>query len=162
MQHNNKKNCDATLIVLARKRAQVQLFTKPSTLYSTHFPTFPTFLVKPAHYTRVTFLKKSSPKVFKKLPKTGSSNQPMLAANAKLGTLFFGTLKNQDFQSWKSCLLSSSVHPPKIFWEKSRFFRTDRQTHTHTHTSSLDHAHGRKERFAQLYQISFLGRTNKT
>ena len=99
VQRNNKKNCDATLIVLARKRAQVQFFTKPSTLYSTHFPTFSTFLVKPAHYTRLTFLEKSSPKVFKKLPKTGSSNQPMLGANAQLGTSFFGTLKNTDFSS---------------------------------------------------------------
>ena len=109
VQHNNKNNCDATLILLARKRAQVQLFTKPSTLYSTHFPTFSTFLVKPAHYTRVTFLEKSSPKVSTMLPKTGTSNQPWLTANAKLGTLFFGTLRNQDFQSWKSCLLSSSM-----------------------------------------------------
>ena len=84
---------------------------KTSTLYSSHF------------------FQKSSPKVFKKLPKTGSLNQPWLTANAKLGTSFFGTLRNQDFQSWKSCLLSSSVHPLKTV-EKNHVFpwRTDGRT----------------------------------
>ena len=93
------------------------------------------------------FFEKSSPKVFKMLPKTGTSNQPWLTANAKLGTSFFGTLRNQDFQSWKSCLLSSSVHPPKSFWEKSSFFLTDGRTHGRK--SSFDCAHGCQERFAQ-------------
>ena len=115
VQRNNKKNCDATLIVLARKRAQVQLFTKPSTLYSTHFPTFPTFLVKPAHYTRVTFLKKSSPKVFKKLPKTGSSNQPMLAAMQNLEPLFSGPLEIKIFKVENHACCRAVSTPLKYF-----------------------------------------------
>ena len=39
-------------------------------------------------------LEEDSPKMFKKLPKTGSSKHPWLTANAKLGTSFFGNLKN--------------------------------------------------------------------
>ena len=131
VQRNNKKNCDATLILLARKRAQVQLFTKPSTLYSTHFPTF---LVKPAHYTRVTFLEKSSPKVSKKLPKTGSSNQPWLTANAQLGTSFFGTLKNPTIFKFQIMLALEHVSTPLVSKHKSHVFsgRTDEgRTNTH-------------------------------
>ena len=130
VQRNNKNNCDATLILLVPETCISSSSYETSTLYSSHFPTFPTFLVKPAHYTRVTFLKKSSPKVFKNLPKTGSSNQPWLTANAKLGTSFFGTFKNPTIFKFQIVLALEHVSTPLVSKHKSHVFplRTNERT----------------------------------
>ena len=58
---------------------------------TTHFRDFLTVLVNSPYTTDGTFSKKSSPKMSKKLPKTGSSKHPWLTANPITWTSFFGT-----------------------------------------------------------------------
>jgi len=65
--------------------------------------------------------------VFKKLPKTGSSNQPWLTANAKLGTSFFGTLKNPTNFKFQIVLALEHVSTPLKTFEKNHIF-SGRQT----------------------------------
>ena len=88
---------------------------KTSTLYSSHF------------------FEKSSPKVFKKLPKTGYSNQPMLAANAQLGTSFSGPLEIKIFKVENHACCRAVSTPLKTV-EKNHVFseRTNGRTNERT------------------------------
>ena len=71
--------------------------------------------------------------MFKKLPKTGSSNQPWLTANAKLGTSFFGTFKNPTILKFQIVLALEHVSTPLKTVEKNHVFfeQTDGRTNTH-------------------------------
>ena len=61
----------------------------------------------------------------KKLPKTGSSNQPWLTANAQLGTSFFGTLKNPTIFKFQIVLALEHVSTPLKAFDKNPMFSKD-------------------------------------
>ena len=94
---------------------------------TTHFRDFLTFLVNSPYTTDGTFSKKIS-NMFKKLPKTGSSKHPWLTANAKLGTSFFGNLKNLAIFKFQNMGAPEHVSTPLVSKLKITFF-----PYTHTH-----------------------------
>ena len=87
----------------------------------------------------------------KKLPKIGSSKHPWLTANAKLGTSFFGNLKNPAIFKFQNMGAPEHVSTPLVSKLKITFF-SKKNGRTDGRKSSFDCAHGRKERFAQKYQ----------
>ena len=52
--------------------------------------------------------------MFKKLPKIGSSKHPWLTANAKLGTSFFGNLKNPAIFKFQNVGAPEHVSTPFV------------------------------------------------
>ena len=66
--------------------------------------------------------KKNSQKMFKKLPKIGSSKHPWLTANAKLGTSFFGNLKNPVIFKFQNMGATEHVSTPLVSKLKITFF----------------------------------------
>ena len=107
------------------------------------------FLANSPYTIDVTFSIKNSLKMYKKLPKIGSSKHPWLTANAKLGTPFFGNLKIQLFSSFKTWVHQSMRAPLLSVSIKITFFLNERTNERRT--SSFDRAHGRKGRFAQKF-----------
>ena len=98
------------------------------------------------------FFEKNSPKMFKKLPKSGSSKHPWLTANAQLGTSFFGNLKNPAIFKFQNVGRPEHLWSPLVSKHKNHVFSEGRRRRR---TSSLDRAHGRKGRFAQLYTLDY-------
>ena len=93
----------------------------------------------------VTFLKKNSPKMFKKLSKIGSSKHLWLTANAQLGTSFFGNLKNPAIFKFQNMGASEHVSTPLVSKHKNHVFPNEEEKKK----DSQFGPHGRKGRFAQ-------------
>ena len=70
-----------------------------------------------------------------------------------LGPLFSGPLEIKIFKVENHACCRAVSTPLKSFG-KNHVLNTRTHTHTDTHTSSLDCAHGRKERFAQKPDIT--------
>ena len=60
--------------------------------------------------------------MFKKRPKIGSSKHPWLTANAKLGTSFFGNLKNPAIFKFQNMGAPEHVSTPFVSKHKNHDF----------------------------------------
>ena len=94
---------------------------------------------------------KKSPKMFKKLPKSGSSKHQWLTANAQLGTSFFGNLKNPAIFKFQNVGRPEHACTPLVSKHKNHVFseRTNGRTDEPNRTVGFKSTHQRKGRFAQ-------------
>ena len=75
------------------------------------------------------FFGKNSSKMFKKRPQIGSSKHPWLTANAKLGTSFFGNLKNPAIFKFQNVGRPEHACTPLVSKHKNHVFsgRTEKE-----------------------------------